>query len=253
MTATSSAQRRSAALSRGADPLAAVRDRVLARDAAALRPVPELSAAGEPDRHHRAVRALARPDPRLCRHRLARPCRLLRPRRLHRRPDRQVGLGRAADRAADRGAAAAGLLGYRHELHHRPLPASRADHDHARPRLPAARGRQQRELADRRHRRPAGRAHLAAVRHLRVRSLRLHRLRLFAGRAVPGLPGGAAARQLAVRPGAARHPRERGAHAGDRRAEPRAYPQDLHHLRRHRRHRRRAARADHRDRLARDA
>ena len=36
------------------------------------------------DRHPGAVRALARPDPRLRRHRLARPCRLLRPRRLHR-------------------------------------------------------------------------------------------------------------------------------------------------------------------------
>ena len=35
------------------------------------------------------------------------------------------------------------------------------------------------------------------------------------------------------------------AHAGDRRAEPRAYPHDLHHRRRHRRHRRRAAGADH--------
>ena len=54
------------------------------------------------------------------------------------------------------------------------------------------------------------------------------------------LPGGAAADQFAVRPGAARHPRERRAHARDRRAEPRAHPQDLHHRRRHGRRRRRA-------------
>ena len=40
------------------------------------------------------------------------------------------------------------------------------------------------------------------------------------------------------------------AHAGDRRAEPRAYPQDLYHRSRHRRHRRRADRADHLDRRA---
>ena len=43
---------------------------------------------------------------------------------------------------------------------------------------------------------------------------------LCARRAVPAVPGRAAADQLAVRAGAARHPRERRAHAGDRRAEP---------------------------------
>ena len=61
-------------------------------------------------------------------------------------------------------------------------------------------------------------------------------------RAVPGVPGGAAADQLAVRPLPARHPREPRAHARHRRAEPRAHPQDLHDLRRDRRHRRRRAR-----------
>ena len=54
-------------------------------------------------------------------------------------------------------AAVAGLLGYAIELHHRALPPPGADHDHARPRPAAARGRQQRELAHRRRRRPAGR------------------------------------------------------------------------------------------------
>ncbi len=37
---------------------------------------------------------------------------------------------------------------------------------------------------------------------------------------VPALPRGAAAHPLAVRAGAARHPRKRAAHAGDRRARP---------------------------------
>ncbi len=63
----------------------------------------------------------------------------------------------------------------------------------------------------------------------------------------------AAADQLAVRAVAARHPRERGAHAGDRRGKPAAHPQDLHHLRGHGRRRRRGADADHRDGVARRA
>ena len=104
------------------------------------------------------------------------------------------------------------------ELRHRALPASGADHDHARLRPPAARGRQQRELAHRRRRRPAGRQDVAAARPVQVRSLRLHRLLVRADRAVPVLPGGAAADQFAVRAVAARHPRERGADARDRRA-----------------------------------
>ena len=60
-------------------------------------------------------------------------------------------------------AAAAGVLGYLDELHHRPLPPPRADHDHARPGLAAGRGGQQRELADRRRRRSAGRADVEAA------------------------------------------------------------------------------------------
>ncbi len=79
------------------------------------------------------------------------------------------------------------------------------------------------------------------ARPFQVRSLRLHRLRLFARRAVRAVPVRAAADPFAVRPGAARHPRELCAHAGDRRAEPRAYPHHLHHLRGDGRRRRRAA------------
>ena len=48
----------------------------------------------------RAVRALARSDPRLRRHRVARPCRVLRLRRLHGGPHLEMGLGRAAHRPA---------------------------------------------------------------------------------------------------------------------------------------------------------
>ena len=58
-------------------------------------------------------------------------------------------------------------------------------------------------------------------------------------------------RQLLLRPGAARHPRERPPHAGHRLRPPRPPADDLHHLRRHGRRRRRAAHPDHRHRLAR--
>src|SRR5262245_9059504 len=75
---------RAAAFSPGAGALAAPRDRVLARDPAPIRAHAQLSGVGEPDRDYRAVCPLARSDPRLCRDRLARPCRLLRLRLVHR-------------------------------------------------------------------------------------------------------------------------------------------------------------------------
>src|SRR5262245_18483083 len=139
------------------------------------------------------------------------------------------------------------------ELHHRPLPSPRADHDHARAGPPAGGGGQQRELVDRRRRWPAGRAHVEAVRRVRIRSLRQGRLYLLARGAVRGVPGGAAADQLAVRSRSARHSRERGPHARDRRPDACAYPQDLHHRRRDGGRRRRATGADDRDGLARNA
>ena len=205
---------------RSAGTLAHHRDRVLARDAVAVRGDAGLPRAGKPDRDHGAVRALARFDPRLRRHRFARPCRVLRLRRLHRGPHLEMGLGRAAHRACHRGLCRRPAR-LPDELHHRALPASGADHDHARLRASAARSRQQRELADRRRRRAAGREHVAAARHVQVRPLRLHRLLVRADRAVRVLPGEPAADQLAVRAVAARHPRERGAHARDRRRKPR--------------------------------
>ena len=140
--------------------------------------------------------------------------------------DLEIRLGRAADRAHSGG------RGRRHrrlcrELHRLALPPFHADHDHARPRPAGFRDGQQRALADRRQRRSARHLNLAGARHLQVRSLWLHRLRLFAGRAVCRVPRRAAADQFAIRPRAARHPRKLGAHAGDRRRQPRAYPQGL--------------------------
>src|SRR6516165_9347241 len=139
------------------------------------------------------------------------------------------------------------------ELHHRALPAPCLDHAHARARLVAAGNSQQRQLAHRRLRRAAGHPHLADFRPLPLRSLRLHGLHLFARRAVCRLSGGEAAHSFAVRPGAARHPRERDPDAGNRRGDARSYPHDLYDRRGDGRNRRRAFGANHRNRFARSA
>ena len=70
----------------------------LRRAAAAAEP----GAADQRDRHRRAVRDVARPDPGLHRHRLARPCGVLRLRRLRRRAVRQARDARPAGRPAGR-------------------------------------------------------------------------------------------------------------------------------------------------------
>ena len=140
------------------EPLASARDRVLAGDAAALRAVSELSVAGEPDRHHRAVRALARPHPRLRRRGIARARGVFRHRRLWRGAVFQIRLGRTVFRPAG-GRRARRHRRLCHQFHHLPVPAPHADHDHARPRPPGVRSRQQRALADRRLGRLAGRPH----------------------------------------------------------------------------------------------
>ena len=90
---------------------------------------------------------------------------------------------------------------------------------------------------------------VADLRRLPLRSLRLHRLRLFAGRAVPRVPGRAAAHQFAVRPVAARHPRELRVRMPAIGAPSRAHLRKIYTIAAvDRRHRRRAAGADHRDR-----
>src|SRR4030095_7180845 len=68
----------------------AARSPLLARDAAALCRRSDLPHIGEPDRDHRALRAVARPDPGLCRHRFPRARGVLRRRRLYRRSSRQA-------------------------------------------------------------------------------------------------------------------------------------------------------------------
>ena len=88
---------------RAQTPLALERDRFLARHLAALRARAELSGAGEPDRDHGPVRAVARSHPRLLRNHIARPCRLFRRRRLYGGLVLHLGLGRTAVRAVDRG------------------------------------------------------------------------------------------------------------------------------------------------------
>ena len=86
-------------------------------------------------------------------------------------------------------ACAAGLLGYVDELHHRPLPAPGADHDHARPRPAAA------EAANSASWLTGGADGLQGVNIwpifgiFRFRPVGLHRLRLFADRAVRGVSG----------------------------------------------------------------
>ena len=74
----------------------------------------------QPGADHGHVRALARPDPRLCRHRHARACRLLRHRRLYGRPCRRAPAMERADQRAVRGRDRR-----RHcRLHHRLVPAA---------------------------------------------------------------------------------------------------------------------------------
>ena len=239
-----------ATISAGAEPLAPTGDRVLAGDAAAVRAVSGLPVAGKPDRHHGAVRALARSHPRLRRHCIAWPRRLLRHRRLYGGIDLEIRLGRAVDRAhfGGRGRRARRLC---RELHRLALPPLHADHDHARPRAACLRGGEPRALAHRRQRRFTRRLDLAGARHLQVRSLWLHRLRLFAGNAFCRVPRRAPPGEFAIRSRAARHPRKLGAHAGDRRRQPRAYPQGFHACCGDCRACRRGAGADHGKRLAR--
>ena len=86
--------------------------------------------------------------------------------------------------------------------------------------------------------------------YFRIRPVGLHRLQLFADRAVRAVSRLPPADPFAVRPGAARHPRKRGAHAGDRRPEPRPYPHHLHDLGGGRRHCRCADLRDHLDGVA---
>ena len=167
---------------RAPDPLASAGIPVLARDHPAVLPVPELSLAREPDRDHRFVRAVARSDPGLRRHRLARPRRLLRHRRLYRRHHHRSTAMAIPSSACSSRRCLAGIFGYATSF-----IISRFKHL-ALIMITLGIGflvleaRQQRALADRRRRWPAGHPHRQAARHVRFRSVGPHGLRLFAGR-----------------------------------------------------------------------
>ena len=216
--------------------LAPAGDRVLAVHAAAVRRHAELPLAREPDRDHRALRAVARPDPRLRRHRLARPRGVLRRRRLHRGPARQALLGEPLTGLL-LAALAAGIVGYAtsHIVVRRHLALIM---------LTMGLGLLLHEAANSASGLTGGADGLQGSRwhaaRLQVRHVRPHGLCVFAAHPVRLLSGvpriihspfGLALRGI----------RENDAHAGDRRAEPRAPAQGLHHRRGDGRHRRRAA------------
>ena len=171
---------RSSTLSSVAQPLERDRDRILARDAVAILLVSQLSLASESDCDYRAVCALARPDTGLCRCGFTRPCSLFRHRGLRRWPFLEICLGRADFRSAGGGTTSPAWSGYATSFiicrfRHLTLIMLTLGLG-----LLAFRSRQQRSLADRRLRWTARRAHLAALRHLQVRPLRLHGVQLFA-------------------------------------------------------------------------
>ena len=223
--------------------LARDRARLLAAAHRGVLPVSNASGARQPDPDHRPLRAVARPDPGLCRHRLARPCRFLRGWRLRGRAACGAWLGRAAvrPRRRRRGRRARGLCD---ELprgaRNRPRPVD----GHARHRPHAVRGGEPGFLHHRRGGRPVGREDVEASRSLLVRHGRYYRLSLQSRRPVPVVRILAPPRQLAVRPLVARGAREREADAGDRRAGHAPADRHLHRERRHGGRRGRTARAN---------
>ena len=190
------------------------------------------------------LRPVARSDPRLCRHRHARPRRLLRHRRLYRRPSRRAWLGRAAERARRRRRWSPGLVGLVSGaiiLRTRGLTLLM---------LTLVIAVMLQEAANKAGCITGGADGLQGMNVAPV--LGLFRFDLFGRTAYLyclavlflGWLARAAHRAFAVRPLAHRHPRERGAHARDRLAGVPAAPDDLRDLRRARRHRRRVAGAD---------
>src|SRR5262249_10912927 len=166
-----------------------------------------LAAGAPPDPHRdrlaRAVCALARSHPRLCRHHLARPCRLLRLRLLHRPPPSPPRHHQRAGAGTDRGRAVRRRARLCDQLPRAARLRSQPSDGDARHRSHHARDRQPDPRDHRRRRRPARRRHRAHSRDVPVRYLRPCRLRLLSVRAVRAVPAGAADRLLAVRPVAA--------------------------------------------------
>ena len=116
------------------------------------------------DRDPRAVRALARPDPRLRRHHLARTRGVLRIRRLCRRPDREARARHRARAGARARGSRRGGAGLRDELPRAARIGPHATDGDARRGAGAARDRQPLLRPHRRCRRPAGHHHGAGAR-----------------------------------------------------------------------------------------
>ena len=230
---------------RAARALALAGDRLLA--AGVRRAVPAAGQASDPerDRDPRAVRALARSDPGLCRHRLAGPRRLLR-------------LGAYAAGLFCQAVTADPLVGLRVAIASRRCSASLTSFlvlrgsDLTRLMVTLGVALVLGEVAnalprlDRRRRRPAGHDRRAGARPLRLRPLRPHRLRLQPDDAVRAVPAGAPDRPFAVRPVADGDPAQSAARGGARRARQSPPGRGLHARRRLCRRGRRAAGADHR-------
>ena len=176
------------------------------------------------------VRALARSDPRLCRHRHARPRRLLRHRRLYGRRSlaaRSAGASRSA--ACSPAALVAGLVGFIFGwflLRYRGLTLLM---------LTLATAIMLQETGNLRSDLSGGYDGLPGLTFdpllgiFRLRSLRPHQLSLRARRAGGRVLFRAPHRLFAVRPGAHRHPRKRAAHACDRLAGAPPAGDGLHH------------------------
>src|SRR5580700_4914359 len=194
---------------------------------------------------HDPVRAVARSGARLCRHHHARPCGVLRRRRLY---GWHAGVLRDLDRA-DHELAAGGCRRGRHRLFVGPgavaHPRADAAHAHAVHHGAPARSRQHGARLYRRLRRPAGSRNSSSVRRVRVQpALRQYPISLQPRRAAGLLHIRAHADLLAIRAKPDRHPREPLAHACDRLAGAAPAGHLLHHLGGARRHRRRPVGAE---------
>ena len=198
-----------------------------------------------------AVCAVARPDPRLCRHRLARPRRVFRRRRLWRGSACAARCHHRARARAGRGGTGRNGARFPHELPGDPRRRPDAADGDARHRTAAGSAGRTLFRHHRRHRRPAGHRDAADPRPLRVRHVRQDRLLLFARGAVPAVPAGAPDRAFAVRPVAARDQQQPAAGGRDRHPRQPAAGRDLHARRVLCRYRRRAVHPDHGARFAR--
>src|SRR6266567_1872072 len=210
------------------------RDRVLAGAGRGILPLPALPHVGQPSPHRGPFRAVARPDPGLRPHHLARPRRVLRIGRVHRGAPRTTWLWRAAFRAGPRGRDRRGG-GLDHELPDRARAGPHAPDGDPRHRAHALRDCEPGLVDHRRRRRAFRRRNEEDLRHLRLRPRWQDRLSLHPRRPLPRIQRSAPSRTLAVRVEPEGYPRRRAADAGDRRL---GQAQTRHRVHRRRGHRR---------------